>query len=159
MKNNGCVGCHQLGQIATRTIPAALGTFKSGEEAWARRIQSGQAWPNMVNAVAGSFGGVPLKYFGDWTDRIAKGELPPASRRDRKASSATSSSRRGIGAPTKQYLARPDLDRQAQSDGQRLRPDLRLAGIFAPTTSPILDPKTTARPSYFTGAGARPDMP
>ena len=21
MKNNGCVGCHQLGQLATRTIP------------------------------------------------------------------------------------------------------------------------------------------
>ena len=21
MKNNGCVGCHQLGQLSTRTIP------------------------------------------------------------------------------------------------------------------------------------------
>ena len=32
----------------------------------------------MVNAIAGQFGSVPLKYFGDWTDRIAKGELPQA---------------------------------------------------------------------------------
>ena len=24
MKNNGCIGCHQLGQLSTRTIPAAL---------------------------------------------------------------------------------------------------------------------------------------
>ena len=75
IKNQACVGCHQLGSIGTRTIPAALGTFKSGEEAWARRIQSGQAYQNMINAI-GSLGSVPLKYFGDWTDRIAKGELP-----------------------------------------------------------------------------------
>jgi hypothetical protein len=25
---------------------------------------------------AGSFGGAPLRYLGEWTDRIAKGELP-----------------------------------------------------------------------------------
>jgi hypothetical protein len=76
IKNQACVGCHQLGQLGTRTIPAALGSFKTGEEAWARRIQSGQAAPLMVNPIAGKFNGVPLKYFGDWTDRIAKGELP-----------------------------------------------------------------------------------
>ena len=51
-------------------------TFKSGEDAWMRRVQSGQASPNMVNPLAGQFGGVPFKYFGDWTDRVAKGELP-----------------------------------------------------------------------------------
>ena len=76
IKNQACVGCHQLGQLGTRTIPAALGTFKTGEEAWARRIQSGQAAPLMINPIAGKFNSVPLKYFGDWTDRIAKGELP-----------------------------------------------------------------------------------
>src|SRR3989442_5945809 len=43
MKNIGCIGCHQLGQLSTRTIPAAFGEFKSGEEAWMRRVQSGQA--------------------------------------------------------------------------------------------------------------------
>src|ERR1700726_592097 len=30
----------------------------------------------MVNPLAGNLGGVPFKYLGDWTDRIAKGELP-----------------------------------------------------------------------------------
>src|ERR1700747_3146432 len=30
VKTNGCVGCHQLGNKATRTIPAALGSFSSG---------------------------------------------------------------------------------------------------------------------------------
>jgi hypothetical protein len=78
MKNQACVGCHQLGQLSTRTIPAALGEFKSGEEAWIRRVQAGQASPSMVNPLAGKLGGVPFKYFGDWTDRIAKGELPSA---------------------------------------------------------------------------------
>ena len=38
MKNLGCIGCHQLGQLSTRTIPAALGTFASGEQAWLRRV-------------------------------------------------------------------------------------------------------------------------
>jgi hypothetical protein len=76
MKNNGCVGCHQLGQASTRTIPKALGDFKSGEDAWMRRTQSGQAGELMVNILAGQLGGAPYKYFGEWTDRVAKGELP-----------------------------------------------------------------------------------
>ena len=76
MKNQACVGCHQLGQLSTRTIPAAFGPFKTGADAWERRVQAGQASPLMVNPLAGKFAGVPFKYFGDWTDRIAGGELP-----------------------------------------------------------------------------------
>src|SRR3954453_12461419 len=29
MKNNGCVGCHQLGQLSTRTIPKGLGEYST----------------------------------------------------------------------------------------------------------------------------------
>jgi hypothetical protein len=76
MKNIGCIGCHQLGQESTRTIPAQFGHFKSGEEAWMRRVQSGQSGEQMTNQLAGNFGGAPFKYLGEWTDRIAKGELP-----------------------------------------------------------------------------------
>ena len=76
MNNVDCIGCHQLGQEATRTIPATLGKFGSGAEAWQRRILSGQSGEMMTNRIAGQFGGVPYKYFGDWTDRIGKGELP-----------------------------------------------------------------------------------
>src|ERR1700727_87954 len=43
MKNIGCIGCHQLGQEATRTIPAQFGPFETAEEAWMRRVQSGLA--------------------------------------------------------------------------------------------------------------------
>src|SRR5712692_654666 len=43
MKNNGCVGCHQLGQLSTRTLPQGLGEFSSHTEAWVKRTQAGQA--------------------------------------------------------------------------------------------------------------------
>ncbi len=76
MNNVDCIGCHQLGQESTRTIPATLGHFNSGEEAWIRRVQSGQAGEMMTNRLAGQWGGAPYKYYGEWTDRIAKGEVP-----------------------------------------------------------------------------------
>jgi hypothetical protein len=78
MKNNGCVGCHQLGQLSTRTIPPAFGHFESGVEAWQRRTQSGQAGGVMTTLLAGVTGGAAYHYLGDWTDRIARGELPKA---------------------------------------------------------------------------------
>ena len=76
MGNVDCIGCHQLGQESTRTIPAQLGQFKSGAEAWMRRIGSGQTGEFMMNRSAVQLAGVPGKYFGDWIDRIATGELP-----------------------------------------------------------------------------------
>jgi hypothetical protein len=78
MNNTDCIGCHALGQESTRTIPAALGEFESGEQAWARRVASGHTGSWMIDRVARQLGGVPLKYYGDWTDRIARGELPKA---------------------------------------------------------------------------------
>ncbi len=76
MKNQSCVGCHQLGNLATRTIPDAFGEFESSADAWVRRVQSGQAAPQMINVLAGRLGGVPIRYLADWTDRVAAGELP-----------------------------------------------------------------------------------
>src|ERR1019366_6575674 len=76
IKNEDCIGGHQLGQESTRTIPAAFGDFKSGEDAWKRRVQAGQAGALMTFPTFSKLGGAPFKYFGDSTDRIAKGELP-----------------------------------------------------------------------------------
>ena len=76
MNNVDCIGCHQLGQEATRTIPAQFGEFASGSEAWTRRIQAGQAGHMMIGRIAKQFGGAPAAYFGEWTDRVAKGALP-----------------------------------------------------------------------------------
>src|SRR6187200_1402021 len=75
MKNTGCIGCHQLGQQSTRTIPAALGTFASGADAWRRRVQSGQSGPQMLGQLTG-LGDMSFANYGDWIDRIAKGEVP-----------------------------------------------------------------------------------
>jgi hypothetical protein len=75
MKNTGCVGCHQLGQLSTRTIPPALGTFATGADAWKRRVQSGQSGAMMLGQL-NNLGERSFANYGDWTDRIAKGELP-----------------------------------------------------------------------------------
>jgi len=76
VKSNGCVGCHAMGTAATRTVPQALGHFKSSQEAWARRIASGQAMTSMINVLARTDAERMLKQFADWTDRVAAGELP-----------------------------------------------------------------------------------
>jgi hypothetical protein len=76
MRNNGCVGCHQLGQLSTRTLPEGIGKHSSSVEAWVRRVSSGQSGEQMVTMLAGTLGGAPFKYFADWTDRVAAGELP-----------------------------------------------------------------------------------
>lgn len=76
VKNMGCVGCHQLGNEATRTIPPALANLESSEEAWIRRISSGQAGDAMINIAARRLKGLPIKYMAEWTDRVAAGEIP-----------------------------------------------------------------------------------
>src|SRR5258708_2672198 len=49
VRTDGCVTCHQLGNKATREIEKGMGDFKTGFEAWTRRVQSGQAASNMIN--------------------------------------------------------------------------------------------------------------
>ncbi len=83
IKSGGCLACHQLGNKATREIPAALGGFTSSAAAWDRRIQSGQAGGGMSTAL-NQFGRQrALAMFADWSDRIAAGEVPPAPPRPR----------------------------------------------------------------------------
>jgi hypothetical protein len=76
LKTDGCQHCHQLGNKATRTIPDSLGKFSSGKDAWVRRIQSGQASKDMVETIERLGTDRGTKMLGDWTDRIAEGELP-----------------------------------------------------------------------------------
>ena len=75
-KTNGCITCHQLGNKATRTIPKELGHFDSSADAWGRRIVSGQAMTTMLNRINEIGGNKANEVFGNWTDRIAAGELP-----------------------------------------------------------------------------------
>lgn len=77
MKNQGCIGCHQLGQKSTRTIPDTFMTMGSSELAWIRRVQSGQSGQQMTGQLT-NLGAQSFRRLADWTDRIANGELPHA---------------------------------------------------------------------------------
>jgi hypothetical protein len=72
-----CLVCHQIGDVATRTLPPAtmkLGNFASSLEAWDRRTKSGPIGANMSANYYKI--GDQRKMFADWTDRIAAGEYP-----------------------------------------------------------------------------------
>ena len=77
MKSNGCVGCHQLGQLSTRTIPKKFLDEQAGShaDAWLRRVQSGQGGTQMIG-LTGQMGASNVRVLADWTQRVAKGELP-----------------------------------------------------------------------------------
>jgi len=81
VKTDGCESCHQLGDKATREIPASLGAFDSSFDAWTRRIQSSQVGYTMMGIASQVGIKELLGNYADWTDRIKAGELPPAPTR------------------------------------------------------------------------------
>jgi hypothetical protein len=83
VKNNSCLGCHQLGSRGTRELHPALGTFTSSVQAWEHRLRGGQAGGAMMGGVQQMGAPRTLRMFADWTDRIAAGEVPPAPPRPR----------------------------------------------------------------------------
>jgi hypothetical protein len=157
MNNVDCVGCHQLGQEATRTIPAQFGHFKSGEEAWIRRISSGQSGEMMTNRIAGQLGGAPYKYFGDWTDRVAKGEIP------KNKPPRPSRLERNLVVTTWDWST-PDKYLHDLIASDRRNPTVNANGPlygspeYSTDNSPLLDPKTNTV-SFFTMPVADPNMP
>jgi hypothetical protein len=80
VNTDGCTGCHQMGNPATRTIPTSiLEQFPDSKMAWDRRIQAGQAGGGMSARFTQVGRQRALAMYADWTDRIAKGELPSAT--------------------------------------------------------------------------------
>ena len=77
LKSGTCLACHALGTKATREISPALHATSS-TDAWQRRILAGQAGGNMMQTMSSL--GMPraVTMFAEWSDRIAKGEVPPA---------------------------------------------------------------------------------
>jgi hypothetical protein len=157
VKNIGCIGCHQLGQAATRTIEPALGKFESSEQAWVRRIQSGQSGEQMTMQLAGNFGGAPYKYYGDWTDRIAKGELPFAKPQRPQGVERNVVITSWEWSTEKHYLH--DLIASDRRD-----PTVNAYGPlygspeYSTDNMPILDPKTN-KVTFFKMPVADPEMP
>jgi len=157
MNNVDCIGCHQIGQESTRTIPAQFGHFDSGADAWVRRLQSGQSGAAMTNRMAGEFGAVPYKYFGDWTDRIAKGELP-ANKPERPKGVE-----RNVVVSSWEW-SEPNKYLHDLISSDRRYPTVNAYGPLygAPEYStdnmPILDPKT-AKVTYYKMPVQDPNMP
>ncbi|HZT06153.1 MAG TPA: carboxypeptidase-like regulatory domain-containing protein [Chloroflexota bacterium] len=78
MTSGSCLGCHTMGDRATRELSEGLGHFDSSAAAWQRRVQSGQAAGNMVSSLSRLGLQRALGELADWTDRVAAGALPPA---------------------------------------------------------------------------------
>lgn len=79
--NGGCVVCHQMGNAATRTIPDLFASAETSFDAWNQRVRAGQAGAFMSGTLAGMGDRRTLEMYADWTDRIARGELPPVPER------------------------------------------------------------------------------
>lgn len=75
VKTDSCESCHQLGNRYTRTIPSIFADLDPAQ-AWTRRVQSGQAGAIMLGGLSQLGAKRATEEFGDWTTRIAKGELP-----------------------------------------------------------------------------------
>jgi len=78
---SGCNFCHQLGNALTRDtkhVYAARPDVKTDTEAWEWRLGVGVRGTNMYSLL-GQMGKDPtLKALSGWTERIEKGEVPPA---------------------------------------------------------------------------------
>jgi hypothetical protein len=157
MNNVDCIGCHQLGQESTRTVPAQFGHFDSGSDAWMRRTASGQAGEMMTNRLAGELGGVPYKYFGDWIDRVAKGELP------KHAPPRPQGLERNV-VVTAWEWSTPDKYLHDLISSDKRKPTVNAYGPlygspeYSTDNMPILDPKTNTV-TYFKMPVADPSMP
>jgi hypothetical protein len=80
VNTDGCTGCHQMGDKATREIPdSIMHHAKDSKAAWVRRIESGQAGPQMASRFNQVGSNRAAAMYADWSDRIAKGELPDAA--------------------------------------------------------------------------------
>ena len=111
----------------------------------------------MTNRIAGQFGGVPYKYFGDWTDRVAKGELP------KNKPPRPEGEERNI-VVTSWEWSTPDKYLHDLISSDRRNPTVNAYGPlygspeYSTDNMPILDPKTN-KVSFFKMPVRDPEMP
>ena len=76
-----CNFCHQLGNRLTRSVDhilAAKPELKTHAEAWEWRLGTGVRGNSMYAVLNTQGPDRSLKAYADWTERVAKGEVPPA---------------------------------------------------------------------------------
>src|SRR5579871_5865924 len=81
---SGCNFCHQLGNAETRDLThvfSAKPDLKTSVDAWEWRLGTGVRGTQMYSVMMTQGKDPSLKAYADWTDRIAKGEVPPAPAR------------------------------------------------------------------------------
>ena len=78
IKQGACQSCHGLGTPGMRKVPELFMKMGGGKshEAWRHRLRSGSAQALMARDISRLDGERAIANFADWTDRIAKGELP-----------------------------------------------------------------------------------
>ena len=76
-----CNFCHQLGNRLTRSVDHVMKAkpeLKTHAEAWEWRLGTGVRGNAMYGVLTNQGMKRPLRTFADWTERIAKGEVPSA---------------------------------------------------------------------------------
>ena len=76
-----CNFCHQLGNQLTRSVDhvfKAKPELKTHAEAWEWRLGTGVRGDSMYGVITRQGPERSLKVYADWTERVAKGEVPPA---------------------------------------------------------------------------------
>ena len=76
-----CNFCHQLGNKLTRSVDHVLKAkpeLKTHAEAWEWRLGTGVRGTSMYGVLGSQGQTRSLKVYADWTERVAKGEVPPA---------------------------------------------------------------------------------
>ncbi|HUQ76177.1 MAG TPA: carboxypeptidase-like regulatory domain-containing protein, partial [Burkholderiales bacterium] len=78
IKSGACQSCHALGTPGMRKVPDLFTQMGKGSshEAWRHRLRAGSAQNLMARDISRLDGEKAIANFADWTDRIAKGELP-----------------------------------------------------------------------------------
>ena len=78
IKQGACQSCHALGTPGMRKVPDLFMRMGKGSshEAWRNRLRAGSAQNLMARDISRLHGEKAIANFADWTDRIAKGELP-----------------------------------------------------------------------------------
>jgi hypothetical protein len=78
IKSGACQSCHAIGTPGMRHVPELFTKMGKGSshEAWRQRLRAGSAQALMARDISRLDGERAIANFADWTDRIAKGELP-----------------------------------------------------------------------------------
>ena len=76
IKQGACQSCHALGTPGMRHVPELFSKNTTSHEAWRQRLRAGSAQNLMARDISRLDGERAIANFADWTDRIAKGELP-----------------------------------------------------------------------------------